>query len=48
MKMSVGSGVLISRDLILTAAHNFYDIKEGKENEDFKFYLGAHDTAEKY
>jgi hypothetical protein len=48
MKMAVGSGVLISRDLILTSAQNFFDIYEGKENEDFKFYLGAYGTAEKY
>jgi V8-like Glu-specific endopeptidase len=46
--MSFGSGVLISRDLILTAAHNFYDKDLRKENGGFKFYLGACGTAEKY
>jgi V8-like Glu-specific endopeptidase len=46
--MAVGSGVLISRDLILTAAHNLYDKDLRKENEEFKFYLGACGTAEKY
>jgi V8-like Glu-specific endopeptidase len=47
-KMAVGSGVLISRDLVLTAAQNLYDKDVGQENEVFKFYLGASGTAEKY
>jgi V8-like Glu-specific endopeptidase len=47
-KMAVGSGVLISRDLVLTAAHNLYDKDVGQENEVFKFYIGASGTAEKY
>jgi V8-like Glu-specific endopeptidase len=46
--VAVGSGVLISRDLVLTAAHNLYDKEQKKENDDFKFYLGAQDTVEKY
>jgi hypothetical protein len=47
-RMAVGSGVLISRDLVLTAAHNLYDKDVGKKNEVFKFYIGASGTAEKY
>lgn len=47
-KFATGSGVLISRNIILTAAHNFYDKQRLSENTDFKFYLGADGKAEEY
>jgi hypothetical protein len=34
--------VLISKNLILTAAHNIYNKEYKCENSDFKFYIGAH------
>ena len=43
-----GSGVLITRDTLLTAAHNIFDRQENWENEDFKFYIGADGVAEDY
>jgi V8-like Glu-specific endopeptidase len=36
-----GSGVLISKNLVLTAAHNIYDKDYNFEYSDFKVYLGA-------
>jgi V8-like Glu-specific endopeptidase len=36
-----GSGVIVSKNLVLTAAHNIYDKDYDCENTDFKFYLGA-------
>lgn len=43
-----GSGVLISRDTILTAAHNIYERSLPAENKNFKFYIGADGVAEEY
>lgn len=45
----VGSGVAISRDLVLTVAHNIYDKDYKAENGSLKFYLknGDVDVAEK-
>jgi V8-like Glu-specific endopeptidase len=37
-----GSGVLISNNLVLTAAHNIYDKAYECENTGFRFYVGAH------
>ncbi len=37
-----GTGVLISRNIVLTAAHNFYDHQSKKKHYAFKFYLAAH------
>jgi V8-like Glu-specific endopeptidase len=38
-----GSGVLVSRNLILTAAHNLYDKNNNQElnKKSYKFYLQA-------
>jgi V8-like Glu-specific endopeptidase len=38
-----GSGVLVSRNLILTAAHNLYDKKTNQElnKKSYRFYLQA-------
>jgi V8-like Glu-specific endopeptidase len=47
-KLAAGSGLLISKDLILTAAHNIFDKEVGMEHDGFKFYLGANGIAEKY
>ena len=44
---TAGSGVFISRNLMLTAAHNLYDRREHTENKIFKFYCGASGVAEK-
>jgi V8-like Glu-specific endopeptidase len=33
--------VLISKNILLTAAHNIYDKKYNCENSNFKFYVGA-------
>lgn len=43
-----GSGVLISEDTILTAAHNIFDRKLKADNIGFKFYIGADGEAEEY
>ena len=43
-----GSGVLVSKDIILTAAHNIFDKKKMTEHTDFKVYIGACGTAEEY
>ena len=47
-QFKAGSGVLISRDTILTAAHNIFDQMCRVENSGFKFYLGADGVAEEY
>jgi V8-like Glu-specific endopeptidase len=44
-QVNVGSGVLISKNLVLTSAHNIYDTIYSSENYDFKFYLGANGVA---
>lgn len=46
--MEVGSGVAISRDLVLTVAHNVYDRKYKGQNDSFKFYIKDGKVAEKY
>jgi V8-like Glu-specific endopeptidase len=40
---SAGSGVLISRNLVLTAAHNLYDKKSQQEfnKKSYRFYYQA-------
>jgi V8-like Glu-specific endopeptidase len=35
---AVGTGFLISANLVLTAAHNLYEKRYNLENEDFKLY----------
>jgi V8-like Glu-specific endopeptidase len=42
---SAGSGVLISKNLVLTAAHNLYDKKSQQElnKKTYKFYYEAKD-----
>ena len=47
-KLGAGSGVLISRDIILTAAHNLYEKRLKCRNSDFKVYVGANGEAEEY
>ncbi len=44
----IGSFCLISPDSILTAAHNFYKIKEKLYNKDFRLYFGDGVTDENY
>jgi V8-like Glu-specific endopeptidase len=44
----VGSGVLISPNLVLTAAHNVYDKEYKCEHDCFKVYQGADGVTEKY
>jgi V8-like Glu-specific endopeptidase len=39
-EIGVGTGILISPDLVLTAAHNLYQWKEGRIYDNFRFYLG--------
>lgn len=46
--MGMGSGVLISPNLVLTVAHNIYDLEYGGINCDFKLYFGADGSAEEY
>lgn len=45
-----GTAILISRNLILTAAHNIYsrDGSRSAEHTDFKFYLGASGEVSRY
>jgi V8-like Glu-specific endopeptidase len=40
-RFAVGSGILISKNIVLTAAHNIYDKDYNCENSDFRFYVGA-------
>jgi V8-like Glu-specific endopeptidase len=47
-KLCVGSGVLISPNLVLTAAHNVYDKNYQSEHDNFKVYQGADGVAKKY
>ena len=47
-QIKAGSGVLISRDTVLTAAHNIFDPICNAENSGFKFYLGANGVGEEY
>ena len=47
-QLQAGSGVLISRDIVLTAAHNPYAKNLKYENKGYKFYLGADGVAEEY
>ena len=44
----MGSGVLISKNIVLTAAHNIYNRVQGYENTAFKVYFGADGTAKQY
>lgn len=47
-KFNSGSGVLISRDTVLTAAQNIFNRELKAENTDFKIYVGASGVAEEY
>jgi V8-like Glu-specific endopeptidase len=40
-RLGAGTGVLISKDLVLTVAHNIYDKTYSSENSGVKFYVGA-------
>lgn len=43
---SAGTGVLISKDIVLTSAHNIFDKKENARFMDFKFYLPTNGVAD--
>ena len=43
--MRVGSATIISKNLILTAAHNIYSHIKSCANVDFKFYLAPHEKT---
>lgn len=43
-----GSGVLISKDTVLTAAQNIFDKGLQTEYTDFKIYIGANGVAQEY
>lgn len=47
-KMNTGSGVLISRNVVLTTAQNIFNKELNAENTDFKIYIGADGVAEEY
>lgn len=47
-KLEMGSGVIISRDVVLTSAHHIFERLTNSENREFKFYLGEDGEAEKY
>lgn len=38
-KAKTGSGVLLSRDIVLTAAQNIFNRELNAENTDFKIYV---------
>lgn len=40
-----GSGVLLTKNMVLTAAHNIYDKSYNQENTDFRFYVGVNGIA---
>ena len=40
--------MLLSKDTVLTAAHNIFDKKYMSENSDFKLYIGANGLAFEY
>ena len=44
----VGSCVLISKNLVLTSAHNIYNRQQKAVNNGFKVFFGANGVAEKY
>ncbi len=44
----MGSGTLISPNLVITAAHNVFDRNYQQEYTELKCYLGADGDAEKY
>jgi V8-like Glu-specific endopeptidase len=43
---AIGSATIISKDLILTAAHNIYDKDRNLEYTQFKFYLAPNQTID--
>lgn len=43
--MGVGSATIISKNAILTAAHNIYDRMKSRENTNYKFYLAPHERT---
>ena len=45
-QMGFGSAVLISENLVLTAAHNVFNRKLKAENGDFRFYIGVEGVTE--
>jgi V8-like Glu-specific endopeptidase len=47
-QFGTGTAVLISKNLILTAAHNVYDRKYQIFHTKFKFYLAACGVVEDY
>lgn len=46
--INTGSGVLISTNTVLTAAHNLFNKKLNAENKDFKIYIGANGIGDEY
>jgi V8-like Glu-specific endopeptidase len=47
-QLGVGSGILISSNLVLTVAHNFYDKNYNSENEHFKIYCEVKGEVENF
>lgn len=47
-KRVAGSGVLTSKDTLLTAASNIFDKENQAENTDFKIYVGEDGVGEEF
>lgn len=47
-KKSVGTGILISKNLILSVAHNVFDKNQGYLYHELKVYFGVDEIAKDY